>query len=94
MERATFTWDKKKNSLNQKKHGVPFEWAQYAFADPYRVIAEDLNHSKTEKRYFCFGMVGHGVMTVRFTYRGNTIRIFGAGYWRRGKKIYEKINKK
>jgi hypothetical protein len=32
-------------------------------------------------------------MTVRFTYRGNTIRIIGAGYWRKGKKIYETSNK-
>lgn len=29
-------------------------------------------------------------MTVRFTYRERRIRIFGAGYWRKGKRIYEK----
>ena len=34
-----------------------------------------------------------GVMTVRFTYRENVIRILGAGYWRRGKAIYERENK-
>ena len=32
-----------------------------------RVIAEDLDHSDTERRYFCFGLVDGGVMTVRFT---------------------------
>ena len=53
------------------------------------MIAEDLDHSGTERRYFCFGVVDGGVMTVRFTYRGNAIRIFGAGYWRKGKKIYD-----
>jgi len=26
---------------------------------------------------------------VRFTYRGHVIRIFGAGYWRKGKKQYD-----
>jgi hypothetical protein len=31
-------------------------------------------------------------MTVRFTYRKGRIRIFGAGYWRKGKKIYEQQN--
>jgi hypothetical protein len=31
-------------------------------------------------------------MTVRFTYRAGVIRIFGAGYWRKGKKIYEREN--
>lgn len=32
-------------------------------------------------------------MTVRFTYRGMKFRIFGAGFWRKGKKIYEEKNK-
>jgi hypothetical protein len=31
-------------------------------------------------------------MTVRFTYRSEVIRIFGAGYWRKGKQIYEHEN--
>ena len=65
---------------------------QYAFLDSKRVIAEDLGHSKGEKRYYCFGKVEEGILTVRFTYRGNNIRIIGAGYWRRGKKIYEAQN--
>jgi uncharacterized DUF497 family protein len=43
---------------------VSFTQAQYAFFDPRRVIAEDLDHSATERRYFCFGMVDDGVMTV------------------------------
>jgi hypothetical protein len=36
--------------------------------------------------------VGGGVLTVRFTFRGGIIRIFGAGYWRKGKRIYEQTN--
>jgi len=32
-------------------------------------------------------------MTVRFTYRHDMIRIIGAGYWRKGKAIYEQENK-
>lgn len=89
MKTMKFEWDPLKDRENQEKHGVPFEVAQYAFADPDRVIAEDLSHSRDEQRFFCFGMVGEGVMTVRFTVRGSTIRTFGAGYWRKGKKIYE-----
>ena len=65
---------------------------QYAFADPRRIVAEDLAHSETEKRYFCFGEVEGGILTVRFTYRSGAIRIFGAGYWRKGKVIYEREN--
>ena len=89
MKRMKFEWDPRKGRDNQRKHGIPFEVAQYAFADPDRVIAEDLSHSQDEKRFFCFGLVGEGVLTVRFTVRGSTIRIFGAGYWRKGRKIYE-----
>ena len=66
--------------------------AQFAFADPRRVIALDTTHSTDEERYFCFGEMGGGILTVRFTYRSNVIRIFGAGYWRKGKRIYEREN--
>jgi hypothetical protein len=31
-------------------------------------------------------------VTVRFTYREGVIRIYGAGYWRKGRKIYEEAN--
>jgi uncharacterized DUF497 family protein len=46
-----------------------------------------------EKRYYCFGKVGEGIITVRFTVRSNLIRIIGAGYWRKGRKFYESKNK-
>jgi len=94
MGGVEFTWDEKKNRENQDKHGVPFEVAQYAFADPNRLIAEDVSHSRTEERYYCFGRIGSDIVTVRFTYRGRRIRIIGAGYWRRGRRIYEESNKK
>ena len=88
-----FEWDETKDETNKRKHGISFYSAQYAFADPDRVIAEDLDHSiEDEKRYFCFGKVDSEIITVRFTMRDNKIRIIGAGYWRKGKKIYEKEN--
>ena len=43
------------------------------FADHNRIIAEDLNHSQEEKRYYCFGKVGDGIVTVRFTYRDGSV---------------------
>ncbi len=92
MGLTKFEWDESKNKDNLEKHGLSFEIAQYAFADPNRIIAEDLTHSDKEKRYYCFGKVDDGVITVRFTYRINIIRIFGAGYWRKGKKVYENEN--
>jgi len=88
-----FEWDTGKDRSNQSKHGVSFARAQYAFADPDRVILEDVTHSTAdEKRYFCLGQVDEGILTVRFTYREGRIRIFGAGYWRKGRRIYGEQN--
>ena len=90
---VNFEWDERKDQENQEKHGISFQRAQYAFADKKRIIVEDVDHSIGEKRYFCFGKVGEGIATVRFTHRNGMIRLFGAGYWRAGRKIYEKQNK-
>ena len=92
MPKVRFEWDDAKDWENLGKHGVPFARAQFAFADPKRVIAQDLAHSQTEQRFYCFGLVDGGIMTVRFTYRTDVIRIIGAGYWRKGKVIYEQTN--
>ena len=94
MSDSSFEWDDAKDGENQLKHGVTFSQAQHAFFDEDRVIAEDLGHSDDEKRYYCFGydQNSQGILTVRFTYRQNKIRIFGAGYWRKGKKKYEQEN--
>ena len=57
-------------------------------------MGSDVAHStEFERRYYCFGRVGDGVLTVRFTYREEVIRIFGAGFWTRGLRLYEKVNK-
>lgn len=87
-----FEWDAEKDTENQRKHGVSFTLAQRAFLDPKRVIARDLTHSESEQRFYCFGRVDEGILTVRFTYRKEVIRIIGAGYWRKGKRIYEQEN--
>lgn len=93
MSKARFEWDSDKDLENQRKHSVSFAEAQFAFADPRRVIAEDLSHSGEARRYYCFGQVSGGVLTVRFTYRSGVIRILGAGYWRKGRTIYERENR-
>lgn len=90
---AEFTWDTNKDRSNQEKHDVSFRVAQEAFFDTKRVLAEDLTHRSEEDRFYCMGRVGGRVLTVRFTYRDSTIRILGAGYWRKGRKLYEEKNK-
>ncbi|WP_107669793.1 BrnT family toxin [Cyanothece sp. BG0011] len=89
---SNFEWDESKNQANLEKHGLSFELAQYAFFDTHRIILEDLAHSVTEKRFYCLGKVNQEIITVRFTYRNGKIRIFGAGYWRKGRKFYEQRN--
>lgn len=85
-----FEWSDSKNALNLSKHALSFYEAQEAFFDANRLILIDKVHSSEEKRYFCIGKTANGgIATVRFTKRNGHIRIIGAGYWRKGKKIYE-----
>lgn len=88
-----FEWSKEKEAENIKKHGVSFEEAKTAFYDERRVLTEDPSHSEHELRYFCIGQTKRGILTVRFTLRGNCIRIFGAGYWRKQRRYYEQENR-
>lgn len=92
MDVAGFEWDSAKDLENVRKHGVSFSEAQHAFADERCVIEEDLVHSADEPRYYCLGQVEKGILTVRFTWRSGVIRILGAGFWRKGKAIYEREN--
>jgi uncharacterized DUF497 family protein/predicted DNA binding CopG/RHH family protein len=66
MAKTRFEWDAEKDGLNFEKHGVSFAVAQYTFADPQRIIAKDESHSQTEERFYCFGEVNSGILTVRF----------------------------
>jgi len=77
-----FEWDELKNLENYAKHGVTFEEAQYAFLDINKIL-------------YCLGLDRGkaGVLTVRFTYCKEKIRIFGAGFWRKGRRLYEDENK-
>ena len=88
-----FCWDDKKEAENVLKHDIDFILASKVFLDPNVRIFSDSIHSKIEERWFCLGMVNHKVMTVRFVYRDNKIRIIGAGWWRKGRRIYEEKNR-
>ena len=85
----SFIWDPRKEFLNIYKHRVNFVTATRVFNDPNRKIYTDSKHSDTEERFFCVGKVGNRVLTVRFVYKSDKIRIIGAGYWRKGVRIYE-----
>ena len=88
-----FEWDLSKEIENLKKHGVDFMEAIETFSDPNGFQLKDVKHSIVEMRFFWVGKSRKGkVITARFTRRGNVIRIIGAGYWRKGKQIYEREN--
>ena len=88
--KGDFIWDHRKEKVNIRKHGIDFVTAAKVFEDPRRKIFTDSRHSEKEQRYFCIGKVKNKILTVRFTYREGEIRIYGAGYWRKGKIYYEK----
>lgn len=92
MERrlGRFVWDTEREIANIAKHGVDFTNATKVFLDAKRKIILDSEHSIVELRHYCIGKVDGKIITVRFTYRKGQIRIFGAGYWRKGKMYYEK----
>jgi uncharacterized DUF497 family protein len=91
MERrlGRFAWGVEREIANIAKHGVDFTTAAKVFLDAKRKIIIDSKHSIMELRHYCIGKVGGKIITVRFIYRRGKIRIFGAGYWRKGKMYYE-----
>lgn len=93
MEYFTDDTDIRKDLKNQQDHGVSFRDARQAFSDPERVILRDIEHSTAEEtRYKCVGKVLGKICTVRFVYRDGKVRIFGAGFWRKERRIYEQQN--
>jgi hypothetical protein len=91
---GSFLWNPEKAEVNERRHGVHFEVAAETFKDPCCIIFKDSAHSKDEQRWFCVGRVGDRIITVRFTYRQEMIRIIGAGPWRKWRKLYETQEKK
>lgn len=87
-----FIWDEVKEQANRRKHGVGFESTPQVFTDPERVLLADRKHSLAEGRFWCVGHDGRGILTVRFVLRAGVIGVIGAGYWRKGRKIYEEKN--
>ncbi|MBU2496072.1 MAG: BrnT family toxin [Candidatus Omnitrophota bacterium] len=89
-EKSSFVWDFERELVNIEKHGVDFGTASKVFKDPKRKIYVDSKHNEKEERFFCIGKAQNKILTVRFTYRAGKIRIFGAGFWRKGEKYYDK----
>lgn len=76
---ATFEWDGSKARRNRIVHGVAFEEAVSAFADPLGRIVDDPRHSREESRYALIAQSERGrVLVIMFTERDERIRVISA----------------
>ena len=76
---VTFEWDGAKALENIRKHGVDFEEASSAFADPLSVTIPDPEHSANEERFVLMGLSSNSrLLVVVHLERGDTIRIVSA----------------
>jgi uncharacterized DUF497 family protein len=56
MDKLRFEWDKKKEKVNVKKHGVSFEEARTVFYDESAIQFYDPDHSDDEDRFILLGL--------------------------------------
>lgn len=74
-----FEWDPEKARRNLAKHGVSFEEAATAFADPMSITRFDPDHSEDEDRFLLLGASHAGrLVVVAHTDRRDSIRIISA----------------
>jgi uncharacterized DUF497 family protein len=70
MSTIEFEWDERKNTNNNKKHGVDFNEAKSVFYDENALEYSDDTHSENEDRYLMLGLSGHlHILIVSYTVR-------------------------
>lgn len=92
MKQIRFSWDDRKNRINQKKHGISFDEAQTIFFDENAIEYFDPDHSVDEDRFLMLGISFRlRVLVVSYSLRqrGSEIRIISARKaTKKEKKIY------
>lgn len=74
-----FEWDPRKDTANQRKHGVGFREATTVFGDPLATTFPDSEHSMSEQRFLTIGVsLGDRLLVVVHTEFKYTIRIISA----------------
>jgi uncharacterized DUF497 family protein len=90
-----FEWDDAKARANARKHGVTFERAALAFADPLAVALFDDREDYGEERFVLIGLAEGPLLVVAYTERGDRIRIVSARRATRHEQdFYTRQNKK
>jgi uncharacterized DUF497 family protein len=80
-------WDKNKNKINIKKHGIDFLDAHKIFEKPILTKIDDRIDYK-EKRWIGLGQLEHITVVLVYTKRGKNIRIISI---RKANKIERKV---
>jgi uncharacterized DUF497 family protein len=78
MRNDDFEWDPSKARRNRAKHGVSFETAKKAFADPLMVEILDDRENYGEERYLLIGMADGQLLSIIYTERQGRFRIIMA----------------
>jgi uncharacterized protein len=74
-----FEWDPEKAHRNIAKHGVSFDDASSAFADPLSLTIDDPDHSQGEHRLLLLGETYSGkLVVVAHLADDETVRIISA----------------
>jgi hypothetical protein len=74
-----FEWDPEKARRNLAKHGVSFDDASSAFADPLSLTIDDPDHSQGEHRLILLGETYSGkLVVVAHLADDETVRIISA----------------
>jgi uncharacterized DUF497 family protein len=86
-----FDWDPKKAAANLRKHGVAFDEAMTAFADPHSITIPDPDHSEDEDRCILIGRsTVQRLLVVVHLERGERLRLISARLAaRRERRTYE-----
>lgn len=84
-----FAWDARKAAENRRKHGISFEEAASAFADPLSITILDPDHSVEEERLILIGRSANELLVVVVhVERDDTIRIISARPASRRERVF------
>lgn len=86
-----FEWDEGNVNKNWDSHRVSPHEAEQVFFNHPLIVADDVRHSRIERRYFVLGQTDNNrALFVAFTVRGDRIRVISArDMSRRERKVYQ-----
>ena len=91
LEFKGFDWDGGNLDKNWASYKVSPNEAEQVFFNHPLIVADDVKHSGTERRYFALGQTDENrPLFVAFTLRGDSIRVISArDMSRRERKVYQ-----